>query len=374
MPLTLDQLARIIDEFAPFNLACDWDNVGLQAGDPARKIDAFLIALEINSKSIECARSNGCGAIVTHHPLIFKPLRALREDDAAGNHLCNLVRNNIGLIVAHTNLDRVLHGTNGALAERLDMRNVTLLFPESAPGASMFKFTVFVPRGHTQKIVDAIHRGGGARIGNYSRCSFRTPGTGTFMPGEGAKPFKGQPGRLEEAEEDRVEAVVTHAALKTVIGEMLKTHPYETPVYDVYPLLDTREECGLGVIGELPRKTTLRALTAQLRAACHAPLACFAGAPGAPVRRAAIITGSAGQAARDIKTGEADALITGELSYHIAQEVSERGLPVITIGHAASERLFADYLSRALMRNDSIKKSNVRILIYDYFPDPFVLP
>lgn len=370
MPVTLSQINAAVYELAPYRLAYEWDNVGLQIGDPAQQVNRLLIALEVNDRVIAHAVENKCEAILTHHPLIFRPIKSLRSDDPTSRLQLALVRANIGLIAAHTNLDRVLRGTNGALAEKLELRDVRVLEPTAVH--EQYKFTVFVPRDYTPKIIDAINRGGGGHIGKYSHCTFRAPGTGTYVPEEGANPFLGEEGKFEQAEEDRLETVVKANALKNVLNEVMQAHPYEEVAYDVYPLYDANPVFGLGAVGSLAAKTSLRALAERARAACESNLTTFAGAAGMEVKRVAIITGSASSSARSVTRAVADVLITGELSYHNTLDAVDRGIGVITVGHASSEKIFADFLRRELQSDLTIRESDLEALIYDNFAEPFV--
>ena len=102
------------------------------------------------------------------------------------------------------------------------------------------KFVVFVPTGHEDAIIDAIARGGGGVIGNYSHCTFRTPGTGTYRPLEGAQPWAGEVGRMESAPEVRLEARVPRGRMAEVYRLVRAAHPYEEMACDIYPLEELR--------------------------------------------------------------------------------------------------------------------------------------
>lgn len=370
MPLTLGQLAAAINDFAPEKLAYEWDNVGLQVGDPAAQVSRAIVGLELNDALLQKAIDSGAQAIIAHHPLIFRPLKSLRNDSPTGRLQFELIKHGIGLIAAHTNLDRVLHGTGGALATLLGLRDWVILEPVSV--ARNYKFTVFVPRDYTGKIIEAIHRGGGGRIGGaYSHCTFRSPGTGTFVPQEGARPFSGTIGHMEHAEEDRLETIVPEKALRTVLAEVSQAHPYEEVAYDVFPLHEANPENGLGLVGTLPTKTPLRQFAGLVRQACGEAHAHFAGETAWPVKKVAIITGSAGSAAHLVHKGVADVLVTGELNYHTALDVTARGVGVVTVGHAASERIFAPYFCERLADSPALTDHPIELIPYTDFPEPW---
>ena len=127
MPVTVGDVYRAIDSFAPFQLAEEWDNAGILAGSANDEVRGILCALDLNPKVIGEAKRLGANLIVTHHPILFRGRRNLREDDAEGRTLCELVRSGIALIAAHTNFDNAVPGVNDALAERLGLTNVETL-------------------------------------------------------------------------------------------------------------------------------------------------------------------------------------------------------------------------------------------------------
>jgi hypothetical protein len=100
------------------------------------------------------------------------------------------------------------------------------------------KLVWFVPADALDATREAVFEAGGGRIGDYTRCSWYTAGTGTFLGGEGTKPALGERGREEHVPEVRVETVVPEGRIRDVIVALTLAHPYEEPAYDVYPLLD----------------------------------------------------------------------------------------------------------------------------------------
>jgi hypothetical protein len=99
------------------------------------------------------------------------------------------------------------------------------------------KLVVFVPREALDGVRDALFAAGAGRIGQYTRCSWYTAGTGTFLGGEAAEPAIGERGREERVSELRLETVYPEEAHDEVIAALQRAHPYEEPAFDVYPLL-----------------------------------------------------------------------------------------------------------------------------------------
>lgn len=95
---------------------------------------------------------------------------------------------------------------------------------------------VYTPATHTRQVLAALGEAGAGRIGNYTHCSFVAPGTGRFIPQEGADPFLGSPGEPEEVEEDRIECVVEEPVLQDVVAALRAVHPYEEPAFMSWPV------------------------------------------------------------------------------------------------------------------------------------------
>lgn len=124
MSVTVGEILRAIDAFAPFEAAEEWDNAGLLAGSPEQLVTGVLCALDLNFSVIDEAQRMGANLIVTHHPILFRGRKNLREDEAEGSLLCRLIRAGMALIAAHTNFDNARPGVNDALAQRLGLQNV----------------------------------------------------------------------------------------------------------------------------------------------------------------------------------------------------------------------------------------------------------
>ena len=120
-------LVSLLDELAAFALAESWDNVGLMAGDQAQQVDSILVALDPTEEVLDEAVANGCNVVVTHHPLIFKPLKAIRVDQPVGRLLARSLAAGVAMIACHTNLDLVGGGVNDVLAECFGLRKTRSL-------------------------------------------------------------------------------------------------------------------------------------------------------------------------------------------------------------------------------------------------------
>lgn len=101
----------------------------------------------------------------------------------------------------------------------------------------MYKVVVYVPIANADELRRAIGDSGGGKVGNYSRCSFSSRGTGRFTPEYGSSPTVGEIGKEEEVGEERIEFACEESLLKSVLAAIRKAHPYEEPAIDAWPLV-----------------------------------------------------------------------------------------------------------------------------------------
>jgi dinuclear metal center YbgI/SA1388 family protein len=129
LPVIRDVLAVLAEIAAPA-LAEPWDNVGLMVGDPNQLVKGVLVALDASEEVFAEAARHGCNVVLTHHPLIFKPLQAVRTDQVTGRLLARALADRVAVISCHTNLDKVAGGVNDALAAGLGLRDCRVLTGE----------------------------------------------------------------------------------------------------------------------------------------------------------------------------------------------------------------------------------------------------
>ena len=127
MSATVAQILALVDRIAPFELAEEWDNVGLLVGRPDAPVDRVLCALDLNEAVLDEARRRRAQLIVTHHPVLFRARKKLAEADPEARLLAGLIRADIAMIAAHTNYDHAENGVNAALAAVLELVDVQTL-------------------------------------------------------------------------------------------------------------------------------------------------------------------------------------------------------------------------------------------------------
>lgn len=137
MAYTVQEFCEIMEKLAPLELAFEWDNVGLQIGDPQALVSTVLVTLTVTQAVLEKALANKVDLIIAHHPLIFKPLQKIRTDEPQGSLLATILKNNLAVYISHTNLDQAPQGLNHWLARDLKLQDVKVLIPSSGPGVGL---------------------------------------------------------------------------------------------------------------------------------------------------------------------------------------------------------------------------------------------
>src|SRR5262249_11607298 len=236
-PPTMQTVATVVDylaQFAPPALAADWDNVGLLLGERGAEVRRVLTCLTVTPEVAAEAVEAGVQLIVTHHPVLFRPVKRLTTATPEGRMLLALIRGGVAVYSPHTAFDNTAGGINDLLARRLGLTEVRPL--RRGAGTRQCKLVVFVPDKDLTRVSDALVAAGAAQTAQYRECSFRLAGTGTFFGSDATNPTVGQKGRREEVSEWRLEAVCPESAVEQAVAAMRRAHSYEEPAYDVYPL------------------------------------------------------------------------------------------------------------------------------------------
>lgn len=346
---TVRELHAALDMLAPFELAAEWDNVGLLAGRMDWPVHRALLAIDLTDAVAAEALRAGAQALVLYHPPIFKGVRTITPHAAAPTtQLPELLGGGVALLAVHTALDAAPHGTNDLLLDAFATAERRPLEPV-VRSAGEYKLVVFAPAADVARLRSGLAAAGAGVIGHYSECSFELAGRGTFRGDATTRPAVGQARRLEQVDEVRLEMVVPEARLGAVVRALYQHHSYEEPAFDLYPVhrVALRGAAGMGRVARLRRPQRGAALLEQLKAVVELSTAQVVGDLRRSFTSVVAAAGSFGvNAFRD-----PDALvITGEFKHHDALELLKRGVTAVALGHYASERPVLAYLHRELQR------------------------
>ncbi len=363
--MNIKEFQKQFEQITPPAIAWNGDNIGLLVGRENDEIKNILVVLDLTMKVAEEAKRKKANCIITHHPLIFHPLKNITPRSRVGELVLYLTENKINLYAAHTNLDSVKWGVNFALAKTLQLTNVQILSPMKE---SLTKIVVFVPRDYVEKISEAMHEAGAGMFTKYDRCSFRNEGIGTFRGMNDANPFLGEVGKLEKANEVRLEMLAEHWKIDAVLSAMLKAHPYEEVAYDIYPLLNRNTEYGLGAIGTLPKKMLQKDFLSLVKKKLGAKALRFSGTSNS-VERVAVCGGSGTALIGDAISQNADAMITADVKYHTFQDVEGKIL-LVDAGHYETEHIVLPALAKKIQQMFKQNKHKGKVFITQHSTNP----
>ncbi|MBX3449485.1 MAG: Nif3-like dinuclear metal center hexameric protein [Planctomycetaceae bacterium] len=344
--MQVTDVLRILDQLAPPRLAESWDNVGLLWGDAAAKCERVMTCLTLTPNVGAEAIAEKVDLIVSHHPILFKPTQRIVGSTIEGRMLLQLAAAGVSVHSPHTAWDNAVGGINQQLAELLELEDIQ---PLRRTGMTARKVAVFVPHDSLEAVQEAAWQAGAGGIGEYHRCSYYHPGTGTFQGSEKSNPTIGEPGQFERVEEDRVEFLCESHCLADVLSAIRKAHPYEEPAIDVYPLEQViQSHEGSGRYGTLAQPMTLVELANRLKPLLRVESVATVGAADLVIKRLAIACGAAAEFQRDARKAGCQALLTGEARFHACLEARDSNLGLLLPGHYATERLGLERLAELL--------------------------
>lgn len=341
---TLGQIATALEKHAPLDLQESYDNGGIQIGHANIPITQALLTLEITGEVINEALEHKCPLIITHHPLIFRGLKNLRENKSPENWVTQCIREGISVYAIHTQLDNVLNGVNHEIANRIGLHHRQILRIKEN---SLLALITYVPHSHKEKLMEALFSAGAGKIGNYQECGFQIDGQGTFLPLESAKPFVGIKGVRHSENETRLEMVFPTYLQSQIIQTLRTSHPYEEPAYSIFHMLNGERSQGSGLIGQLEKPMKPQNFLTHLKNVMELRLIKHTRFNGENIQKIAICGGAGIFLMKDALNQKADVFITGDIKHHDFFETTPQ-MMLCDIGHFESERFTPEVLKRIL--------------------------
>lgn len=362
------EIIQLFEQFSPKAFAVEGDKIGLQIGSLSKPVKKVMITLDVLEEVVDEAIEKGVELIIAHHPPIFRSMKKITEETASGRMITKLIKHDIAVYAAHTNLDVAKGGVNDLLAGALGLSDTEVLVPTYED--KLVKLAVYVPEESADKVREAIGNSGGGAIGDYSHCSFSVNGTGRFLPGESTNPHIGEQGRLEAVGETRIETIFPKSLEKRVLSAMLKAHPYEEPAYDLFPLENKGEELGLGRIGTV-EEMSLREFAEHVKKALDVSAVRVVGTLEDRVKKVAVLGGDGNKYYSHAKFRGADVYITGDIYYHTAHDAMMAGLNIIDPGHNV-EKVMKTGVANILADRCQEKGFEVEFISSEVNTDPFI--
>ena len=336
--MTVKSICEVIEEVAPLALQESYDNAGFLVGDWQMEVTSALVCIDVTELVIDEAIKKNCNLIISHHPLIFSGLKRLVGQNEVQRCVQRAIKHDIAIYAAHTNLDNVLTGVNGKIAEKIGLKNVRILQPKQN---ALLKLIVYVPKIQSLAVRDALFKAGAGHIGNYDSCSFTVDGIGTFKANEKAQPFVGKFDELHLEPEMRIEVILPEYQKFKVLQALLKSHPYEEPAYDFISLENDWNQVGAGIVGELEDTEDELIFLNRIKSIFNILSIRHTNLLKRKIRTVALCGGSGSSFLSDAISANADIYISGDFKYHEFFEAENRIL-IADIGHFESEQFTKD--------------------------------
>ncbi len=346
--MKLSEIIAVLNELAPPAYQEPYDNAGLLVGNFQADINCALVTIDVTEEVIHEAVKEKAGLIISHHPVIFTPLKSITGKTLPERVILSAIRENIAIFCIHTNLDKVASGVNKALANKLGITNPVILLPVAG---ELRKLVTFVPHDYAERVRNAIFNAGAGHIGNYDQCSYNIEGIGSFRGSEDTNPFVGEKGKLHFEKETRIETIFPRALQSSVISALRGAHPYEEPAYDIYPLDNEYEQLGSGMIGNLAKAMPATDFLNNIKEKLGCKLIRYAGNIDVTINTVACCGGSGAFLTGRAITAGADAFVTADIKYHQFLD-AEKDILLIDAGHYETEQftkeIFYEFLIKKL--------------------------
>lgn len=308
MNIQVRHISTFLDQWAPPETKLDYDNVGLLVGHPGRSVRRVLVCLDVTLDVVEEAIEKNCELIVAHHPLIFKGLKRINPTDEKGKILYKLIKNEIAVIAAHTNLDAALDGVSFTLAKKLGLENLKFL-SKSYPISRKIELTT----SHSDS--DTV-----LKLLNYYSAE-----EANVHSVEGRK-----------GEQKTYEAIIDQHNLSGLEKELKKNGLLEHSNVQVTKVASPSDNAGMGVVGlyrdqGLQQDEFLSLVAGELNAEALR----FSGSVDY-VKKVAVCGGAGVSLTGNAIAEGAQALVTADVKYHDYFTDSENFL-LVDVGHYESE-------------------------------------
>lgn len=329
--ITVKSITDYLEKIAPKQLQESYDNSRLLTGNHSLELTGVLISLDCTEEVVGEAIATEANMIIAHHPILFGGIKSLTGKNYVERTIIKAIKNDIAIYAIHTNLDNIAGGVNKKLADRIGLINTRILKPLT----NLRKLVTFIPPESTEKVIRRLHNIGAGNIGNYSECSFKVIGKGSFKPNEAANPALGEENKLEEVEEDRIEIIFPDHLSSSVVSELKLAHPYEEVAYYLTNLENENQDNGAGMIGEIPEAMMPEVFLKHLKDSLS--LSCIKYTEyNKEIKKVAICGGSGSFLLKEAINHEADVFVTGDVKYHEFFD-AEAALMFCDIGHYESE-------------------------------------
>lgn len=329
-----------LEQWASPTLQESYDNCGLLTGSAGWECTGVICALDATEAVVREAVEKNCNLVVAHHPIIFGGLKKITGASYIERTVITAIKNDIAIYAIHTNLDNVLHGVSGRMADKLGLIDRQILFPKQK---QLKKLYTFVPQSHLENVREALFAAGAGHIGDYDECSFTSEGAGTFRASATSNPFLGEREKRHYEPESRIEMIFPGWLQSRLVSALVKAHPYEEVAFDIISLDNTFQQTGSGLVGNLPQELDETAFLNLLKTAFGLKIVRHTPLTGQKVKRVALCGGAGSFLISNALRENAQFFVTADMKYHQFFDAEDK-MVIADIGHFESEQFTTDLI------------------------------
>ncbi len=371
MALTVADIIQMLESIAPAELAEPWDNTGLQVGKRNWPVKSIRVALDPLPGVVDAACKEKVDLLITHHPLIFHPVKSLDIDTPLGGVIEAAIRHRLAILCAHTNLDTAADGLNDVLARKIGLKNLKVLGESRDP--EIYNLVLYIPtsfKDRVRKVLDDIRPAGAARDNRPVFCS---PTIAIAGQDAQADLVKGKENGHPNDRPIRLETLVEKKSVPKLVREIKKICPENICTDYLYPRIAAGNRQGLGRIGDLEKGTDLNRFARLIKRKLGVKSIRISGDPEMAVYKAAVCTGSGSSLLGAFFSTNAQVYITGDLRYHDAREAEAMNRGLIDIGHYPSEHIIKEVLVERMRKRLLDVGEEIRVEACRLEKDPFMI-
>ncbi len=355
--MLIKEIIHHLQELAPIARQEEYDNSGLQVGRVEVECSGALVCVDVTPAVVNEAIELGCNLIISHHPLLFKPLRRITGATQPEQCVMMALSADVAIYSAHTCLDNAPNGVSWKMADMLGLNDVKVLQPQSG---RMLKLSAYIPTEKLNAVCDALFAAGAGRMGRYEQCMYRMQGIGSWMAMPGANPSVGVVGQVMNESENHVEMVLPIWRRAAVEEALLAAHPYEEPAYEFVAMANNEPYAGSGAVGMLSEPISVAEFVMKVKDTFGSSVArCSQMASEAMVQKVALCGGSGSFLIPDAIKAGADVYLSSDTKYHDFVDYGKRIL-LVDIGHYESEQCTKSifyHLIREIFPNFAVRYS-----------------
>ena len=325
--MLISEILHHLEVLAPVGRQDSYDNSGLQVGQTNVECTGALVCVDVTPSVVNEAIEVGCNLIISHHPVLFKPLKRIVGNTIPEQCVMMALSAGVTIYSAHTCLDNAPGSVSWKMAQMLGLTDIRVLRPIQG---TVEKLSFVVPAEFREHVSQAVFKAGAGDMSGCTDCSSYYHGTGTWRLPDDDSHYINQ---------DVVKVDIFFPSWRrgAVEEALLRSHPYQAPVYEFVTPDNGEPDAGAGAIGILPDPLTSTQLVYKIKDTFGSPIArCSAFGGDTMVQRVALCGGSGSFLIPDAIAAKADVFLTADTRYHDFVDYGPQIL-LVDIGHYESE-------------------------------------